>query len=299
VSGEIRILGLLALGLATFGAAPILVRLAGADADPIAITTVRTVVAALVLLPLWWWHPLGRASTPRDAGGSWRWSILSGLFLALHFTLWVASLGYTSVASASVLVTCHPVLLIVIESVLFRVAFRRLTWLGVLIAFGGTVLLALSDRTPATTYTDPLLGNLLAFVAALLFVGYILISQRIRRLHSWLDYVGRVYLATAVFTVLIFVLTDRSLEMLTPAVLTSGVLLALGAQLLGHGALNYAVKFVAPTLLSTLILAEPLIATLLAVALLGEVPAPLAAVAMVLTLGGILLSWWGRRARPG
>ena len=109
-----RIAGLLVLGLATFASAPIVVRLAGADADPVAITTVRTLAAALALLPFWWFHRSGRHSTPPEARNTWAWSWLAGLFLAAHFTLWVASLGLTSVASASVLVTSHPVLLILI-----------------------------------------------------------------------------------------------------------------------------------------------------------------------------------------
>ena len=39
----------------------------------------------------------------------WKWSLLSGLFLSLHFAFWIASLKYTSVASSVVLVTTHPV----------------------------------------------------------------------------------------------------------------------------------------------------------------------------------------------
>lgn len=290
-----RIAALLALGLATFASAPIVVRLAGADADPIAITTIRTLVAALVLLPLWWSHPDGRRGTPPEARNTWGWSWLAGLFLAAHFTLWVASLGLTSVASASVLVTSHPVLLILIESLALGMRFRRLTWIGVGAAFAGSLMLALTDQAPAQTYSHPAAGNLLAFLAALMFVGYILISQKIRRYHTWLDYVGRVYLTTAVFTALFFWMGGGGLEAFTPGVVWSGIGLALGAQLVGHGTLNYAVKFIRPTLLSTLILAEPVFATLLAVIVFGEVPALLSVAAMALIMSGILTSWWGRR----
>ncbi len=290
-----RIAGLLVLGLATFASAPIVVRLAGADADPVAITTVRTLAAALALLPFWWFHRSGRHSTPPEARNTWAWSWLAGLFLAAHFTLWVASLGLTSVASASVLVTSHPVLLILIESVLLRMRFQRLTWVGVLIAFSGSVMLALTDQTPASTYSDPALGNLLAITAAMMFVGYILISQNIRRYHTWLDYVGRVYFTTAVFTALFFWIGGGSLDAFTPGVIASGLALAVGAQLVGHGVLNYAVKFIRPTLLSTLILAEPVFATLLAVVFFHEIPAVASLAAMALIMAGILTSWWGRR----
>lgn len=290
-----KTIGLLVIGLATFATAPIVVRLAGQGADPIAITTIRTVLASILLLPIWWWHREGRKSTPASAKHTWRWSALAGLFLSAHFALWVMSLGYTSVASASVLVTSHPVLLILIESMLMGVVFRRLTWIGVMIAFSGSVMLALTDQSATATYSNPMLGNALAFTAALMFVGYILISQKIRRHHTWLDYVTRVYLTTALATVALFFVLGKSTDAFTPGVMFSGVLLALGAQLVGHGALNYAVKSISPTLLSTLILAEPVFATVLAVFIFSEIPSGWASVGMGLTLAGILVSWWGRR----
>jgi drug/metabolite transporter (DMT)-like permease len=293
---NVRIAGLLVLGLATFASAPIVVRLAGAGADPVAITTIRTLAAALALLPFWWFHPSGRRSTPSEATNTWAWSWLAGLFLAAHFTLWVASIGFTSVASASVLVTSHPVLLILIESVFLGMRFLRVTWVGVVIAFAGSLLLALGEQAPAQTYSDPALGNGLAFLAATMFVGYILISQKIRRYHTWLDYVGRVYLTTAVFTVVFFWVGGGAMDAFTPGVVWSGLGLAFGAQLIGHGVLNYAVKFIRPTLLSTLILAEPVFATLLAVIVFHEVPAAVSLAAMALIMSGILTSWWGRRS---
>jgi drug/metabolite transporter (DMT)-like permease len=298
VRAEPRVALLLGIGMLTFASAPLLVRAAGPDADPLALALVRTACAALVMAPVWWRHPAGRLSNPPPSSGS-GWgglNALAGLFLALHFVLWVAALGHTSVASASVLVTCHPVLLIVIEAFALRRSFARATWVGVAIAFCGTAFLAWADRAPAATYDDPLLGNLLAFAAAVMFAGYLLASERLRRRQTWLDTVARVYLAAAVLTGLFFVLSGGTREAFTGPVIAAGVALAFGAQLIGHGALNYAVRFFSPTLLATLVLVEPVLATVLAYALFAEAPAPIALVGLGLTLAGILLSWWGRRS---
>jgi drug/metabolite transporter (DMT)-like permease len=299
VRAEARVVLTLGVGMLTFASAPLLVRAAGPAADPLALALVRTACAALVLAPVWWWHPAGRnttVTTPFTV--RWRGNVLAGFFLALHFVLWVVALGHTSVASASVLVTCHPVLLIVIEAFVLRRSFAPVTWIGVVVAFCGTTFLAWADRTPAATYDDPRLGNLLAFAAALMFVGYLLVGERLRRQQTWLDTVARVYLAAAVFTGLLFVLSGGTREAFTGPVIAAGVALALGAQLIGHGALNYAVRFVQPTLLATLVLAEPVLATALAYVLFTEAPAPLAFAGMGVTLTGILLSWWGRRGGP-
>ena len=297
-----RIVPALACGLAMFALAPILVRLAGPDADAVALTAVRTLGAMMVIVPIWWWHPAGRRSRPSSrpsaAFGQRHAGWLAGLLLALHFTLWTASLGYTSVASASVLVTCHPVLLIVIESLLFGARFGAVTWVGVGIAFAGAVGLAASAPGSGPGAPQPMLGNLLAFLAACLFVGYILIGRRVAGRHSWLDWVTRVYSATAVFTLALLLglsMVGGRMPELSTGVIAAGLALALGAQLVGHGALNYAVRYVAPTLLSTLILAEPVFATLLAIAVFEEIPSTAAAGAMLIALFGIVLTWWSRR----
>ncbi len=291
-SADSKVYGFLALGLATFATAPIVVRL-GAGADPIAMTTVRTVAAALVLLPIWWFHAQGRISSKSNLR-DWGWSALAGLFLASHFALWISSLSHTSVASASVLVTSHPILLILIESVFFRVRFSRLTWIGVFMAFTGSIALAWLDRDPTATYSDPLFGNLLAFTAACMFVGYILIGRNMSSKSTWLDQVTRIYSTTAVASVAIAVVVGTTWADFSLPAVSVGLGLAFGAQLIGHGALNYAVKSVPPTLLSTLILAEPLFATLLAAVLFAEWPGLPSGAAMGLTLAGIVAAWWGR-----
>lgn len=293
---QARVIGALACGLATFALAPIFVRLGGTGADAVAMTLVRTLVAAAVIAPFWWLKS-GRHSrvlSHRRDGGRFA-AFLAGAFLAAHFTLWSSSLSYTSVASASVLVTCHPVLLIVIESVFLRARFGALTWTGVLLAFAGAILLAVADAGPNSSQAAPLLGNALAFAAAVMFVGYILIGRSARAEQGWLDWVTKVYASTALCTLVIFVASGRGFDALSAGALAAGIALALGPQLIGHGSINYAVRFVAPTLLSTLILAEPVFATLLAAALFTETPSLLGGIAMSLTLVGIVMTWWSRR----
>ena len=80
-------------------------------------------------------------------------------------------------------------------------------------------------------------------------------------------------------------------ELLNPSLLWVGVALALGPQIIGHGSLNYVVKFVSPTLLSTLILFEPVLSSIVAFFLFGEVPLLWSLVGMGVIFLGILLTW--------
>jgi drug/metabolite transporter (DMT)-like permease len=287
----------LGAGLAMFAFAPIVVRLAGGDADPVAITTIRTVSAFLMLLPFWIQR---RLSPTVDNHQPWTrkevaWSALAGIFLAAHFMLWIGSLFYTSVASASVLVTAHPVMLIIVESLILKKRFPVLSWVGVGVAFTGSALLGIFDSNPTETYANPLVGNLMALAAAFLFVFYILISQKIRKNSGWLDYVFSVYGFTALASVIIAFVMGVNWINQPVATILSGLGLAIGAQIIGHGSMNYAVKFISATLLSTLILCEPVFATLLAILIFTEIPSLGAGAAMVAIMGGILLTWWARR----
>ena len=67
--------------------------------------------------------------------------------------------------------------------------------------------------------------------------------------------------------------------------------MALGPQIMGHGSLNYAIKYISPTLLSTLILIEPLLASILALVIFKEWPESSSLVAMAIIIIGVSLTW--------
>jgi drug/metabolite transporter (DMT)-like permease len=244
-----------------------------------------------MLLPFWLWIR-DKAALPKRSERLW--IMLSGAFLGLHFTFWISSLYYTSVASASVLVTVHPILMILIERFWFKRSFKFTTWFGVFIAFIGSLTLGISDSQIEQSFADPLFGNFLALSAAVIFVFYLLIGQKIRQRRKWVDYVFPVYFYAAVVCILLALLFGENLLDISTRGILVGAGLAFGPQIMGHGSMNYAVKFVSPTLLSTLILAEPLLASVLAFFLFAEMP-PIGSIAgMLLILSGVALTWRGR-----
>ncbi len=285
---RLNLYGALAAGMAAFGFAPILVRFAP-ETSPVLIAAYRTVFASLVLLPYWWIK-----RKPSENGFFNKENLqmaLAGGCLGLHFICWVASLYYTSVASASVLVTIHPVIIILVERIWFKRSFAWTTWLGVALAFSGAVLLGISDSQMEQSFANPLFGNMLAFTAAVIFVIYFFISQNVRQKKEWIDYVFPLYTYAAVTCIVTMVVLGESLFAVTAAGVWVGFGLAVGPQILGHGSLNYAVKYISPTLLSTLILVEPLLAAVLAFFIFSELPPLPSIAAMCFILVGIGLTW--------
>src|ERR1700681_4480572 len=92
----------LTAGVVVVSTASILIRFAQGEGVPsLTIAAVRLGVAALVLTPIVW------ARSSHELLGLRRrdlaLALLSGIFLALHFWSWIASLAYTSVASSTAL----------------------------------------------------------------------------------------------------------------------------------------------------------------------------------------------------
>lgn len=285
---KVKVLAALLAGLIAVGFAPILVRFAP-DTSPLVLVVYRTVFAVVMLLPFWIWL---RSRKQRDGKGKERlWIILSGACLGLHFTFWISSLYYTSVASASVLVTIHPIIMILVERLWLKRSFAVTTWIGVFMAFSGSVLLGITDSQIEQDFADPLFGNSLAFIAAVIFVVYLLIGQKIRKKRDWIDYVFPVYFYAAASCVLVAVMFGHNLLDISTIGIWAGAGLAFGPQIVGHGSMNYAVKYISPTLISTLVLSEPLLASVLAFFIFAELPPLASIIAMFIILAGVALTW--------
>lgn len=289
----------LAVGMISIGFAPIIVKLKPDFVSPISLAAYRTMFAALLLLPFWVWKE--RLSIKKLTKQQLKLMAIAGLFLSLHFILWISSLSYTSVASASVLVTIHPVMIILVEKFLFKRHYPVSTWLGVFTAFLGVAMLSWLDASSESNFPNAIIGNLLAFTAAIMFVVYFFLGERVRKNHdfTWLGYVFPVYFFSAVVCALVVLIqVPEQAVVLDQKFLWVALALAVGPQIMGHGSLNYAVKYIQPTLLSSLILVEPAISAVMAVWFFGEIPTVLQISAMTIIMVGISLTWLRKLFRP-
>ena len=259
-----------AIGVVFTAFSAILVRLS--DAPALVIAAYRMGFTSLLVSPLLI-RELARGDERPAKGRPLRRSVFgavaSGAFLAAHFAFWITSLDHTSVASSTVLVTAHPIIVALLSFWLFR---ERITQRGILLmvcALGGGVLLAWGGFSVGGSAP---LGNLLAFAGALMVAVYIVIGRMVRRHLSVNRYTAIAY---PVSFALLVVATLAAGVRLGPYPLREYVIfaaLALFCTLLGHSLFNWALKYVSGTVIATSILGEPVIATLLALAIFGEVP---------------------------
>src|SRR6266540_51151 len=155
----------LALALLGISLAGPLVRLSGAD--PLAIAAWRlafsVVIVASFLLASGQWREW--AGAPRR---TLLLSVLAGIFLALHFWAWNASIHLTTIAASVTLVSMQPAIVAALSAILLRElpTSRQLT--GMAVAIAGAFVIALPDLRGGSMggSSDATLGNLLAMSGA-------------------------------------------------------------------------------------------------------------------------------------
>ncbi len=279
----------------SFAFSPILVRFAD-EAPGVAIAVWRTVFSVVLLAPV-----AVRRIGPEVRRFSGREVALvagAGVFLGVHFILWIESLYHTSVASSSVLVTTSPIFLAVMGYLLLGERLDRRTVAAIVLAVGGAALIGWGGAVGGSPAPRPLLGNALALAAALLVSFYLLIGRVVRQRTSWLAYVFPLYAVAAVTVVGVALVRDVPLFAYEPAFYGLCLLLALGPQIIGHGAVNYALQYFPAALVSMLALLEPVGASVLAYVLFGEVPGGWAVAGMSVVLVGVAgVIWFRRRSR--
>ena len=280
---------ILALGVVSVSFAAIFIRLA--EAPALVIATYRLCLASLFVGPAAWIH--SKQELRYLAKTNLTPTLVSGAFLALHFALWIASLSYTTVASSVVLVTINPVFVALASYFLFHEKLSKQTILGIGVCLVGAILISYGDWRVGP---EPLFGDLLALLGALAIAGYFLIGRKLRQTTGLLSYTCLVYGSAAlVLLASTLALGYRLFGYSTSTYVMFG-LLALVPQLLGHLSLNWSLRFVSATLVATAVLGEPIGATALAFAMLGEVPTISQICGGILVLAGIFVAF--RKTKP-
>lgn len=277
----------LAVGMLAFASSSILVRAAG-DVAPSALIAGRTGLAVFLLAPL---AARARSDVRAHAGETGgRWLVIAGVLLALHFVLWIESLALTSVASASVLVTTTPVQIVLLGWIRTRRWPVPAMLAAVALGATGAVLIGVGDAGDDATGRAPLIGNALAFLAATVMALYLGVASHVRQRLTWPGYVLPVYSVVALCALAYALLSGTLGALATGSTLAWCAAMAIGPQILGHGATNYAVRYVSPLVLGLLSLLEPIGASAMAYSFFGERPGALSIAGMATCLLAVALA---------
>lgn len=217
---------------------------------------------------------------------------LSGTFLALHFATWLMSLAYVSIAVSVTLTNTAPVWVALITWWWLKRTPQRGTLIGISVAMFGGFIIAWTGASGSVSLT----GALLALAGAVSVAGYLLISEHVQRAGvPSAAYIGLTYTAAALVITPAPALFGEPYGGYSLATYGWFALLALGPQLIGHSSLNYATRFISPTLVSTVTLLEPFGAALLAWLVFTEIPPAATLIgSLVLVIGLIITARYSR-----
>lgn len=256
----------------------------------------RTFLGAIALAPFGY-RAARRAGTVLD-GRMHRRLAASGLALGLHFALFQGSLALTTVASAVTLVAMSPVFVALGGWWFLREPTERRTWFGMVLTIVGAIVIGVADASAVDLGPQALLGDAMAFGGAIAVSAYLLLGRLARRSVPATTYSAIVYAWAAAGLLATGLATGTQLSGYDPAAWAAIGGIVLGPQLLGHTVFNALLSTVSATVVSIVVLSEPLGAGLLAWLVLGELPAMLFYVGAPLVLLGLAIATSRSRPRP-
>ncbi|MQA16696.1 MAG: EamA family transporter [Pseudonocardiaceae bacterium] len=209
----------------------------------------------------------------------------AGLLLAAHFGTWMASLAFTTVASAIAMTATQPVW----AALVARVRGQRLpprAWLGIAVAVTGVAMITGIDLTVSPSALG---GDLLALTGGIFGAGYITAGGEIRGNVSTTSYTLVCYGAAAAALLVVCLFAGLQLAGFSPATWLMIAAIAAGPQLIGHSLFNRALRTTSPTVVSLATLFITPCAALIAWAWLGQSPPLTIIPAIALLLGGVAL----------
>ena len=195
--------------------------------------------------------------------------LISGAFLGLHFCCYFEALRFTSIASAVVLVDTEVFFVAFLLLFLFRERISKPAWLGILITFAGSVVIAASD---AGNGSNALLGDLIALAGAACMAVYTIIGKTCRQRITTTAYTVLVYLSAAVTVLVILLCSGVPISGYGPVNWLSALGMAVFCTLLGHSVFSWGLKYESAAFISTAKLLEPVFASLLGILLFREIP---------------------------
>lgn len=211
--------------------------------------------------------------------------MFTGLLLTIHFLSWFTAVNHTTVASAVVIGSTHPIIILVVTTLVYR---ERTSWkaaLGVIIALVGSAIVTAGDYSFSG---QAAYGDLMAFVASAFFALYFLAGRKIRQTMNATVYVSLVFGSSGLFFALGMWITGTPFRGYTTMDYVYLLGVALVCQMGGHAIFNWCLGHVSPLYLSTVDTAEVIFATILAALIFKEIPAFWQVVGGVVTVMGLL-----------
>jgi drug/metabolite transporter (DMT)-like permease len=217
----------------------------------------------VIALPAALWLARREAPLPPRAKAL---AILAGLLLAADLVLWNRAILATTILEATLLVMIYPLLVALGGWLIWRERITGRLGLGGALAFAGLVIMTLGPVSGQSS----VVGNLYALAAAVFYSGCMLITGRLCRSYPTIAVTAWSFVGAALGSLPAALFEDRALALNAYG---WGYLALYGVlTLVGYLLINRSLGKLPTALVAVLGYGQPVVATTLAIPLLGEVP---------------------------
>ena len=259
-----KIISFLFIGLLSISSSPIIARSLMSSATVISFW--RMMLASLVL---WIYSFLFYKNSKSLSKKSRVRTFFAGVLLGIHFILFYQAVKITTIANATFLGTLAPFFTLIYELFYLKRRYKRFIYLGMLLASIGTIFILYHDFDISNQYT---LGNIYAILCSLCLSISFLIAEKVRETEGTIEYTRMLYFIAAVSIFFIGIFYTESFIVLDSMEINGFIFLALVPTILGHNIFYHCLKYTSPTIVATIPLGEPIIASLIAFLIWGNEP---------------------------
>ncbi|HEY9422259.1 MAG TPA: DMT family transporter [Thermoanaerobaculia bacterium] len=274
----------------SFGGFHVVAKAALADLSPMALAAVRVAIASPILVFLAWRRDRIMPAA-RDLPVL---ALLGGLGVFLNQVLFITGLKYTTATNASILMTSLPVFAVGAAAVLGIEKLTAPRLAGIFLSVAGALVLVNPFRF--STAPGAALGNTLILGNSLCYALFLVLQRPVLARIPWRTVIAWSFVFGGAGVLLMAAPALTALEpSRVPARTWLGVLyIALFATVFAYAANTWAVRRSSPALVAAYGTIQPLVAVVLATALLGESFGWVEGIGFALIVAGL----WRVTARP-
>ena len=229
------------------------------------LACLRTVAAGLCILPIYWRGPAFTGTRVEF----WKLVGLGAAGIAFNQILFVVGLGQTSVAHGAIITALAPVQVLLLAVLVKQEHFNTRKAVGVLLAFGGVAWLQLgkSNNAGATLW-----GDFLMYLGTAFFAFFSVFGKTYTKRMGSLTVTGIGFISAALCAAPFAWYTGRSVDLTQPpAIVWAGLAyMAVFSSVIGYLIFNYALAHVSASRVAAFLYTQPVVATLMGWAFLGE-----------------------------
>ncbi len=273
----------LGLGVLCIGTGPIIVKFIHVTGS--LVSFYRLLFAALFLtLPV---LIRNRRAKVKNSPSAIKWAILGGIAFSINVSLWVTALSMTTASKVTLLDNTAPIWVGIIGWLLFGKREGWLYWLGLIITFLGAGLMINISHFQINSLQGT--GDLLGVLCGFTYGIYLILVSRTRSQMDSITYSWILACSGAVTLFLVNLALGYIFQPLSLQNLWLIFVMAISSQVLGWILINHALGLLPVAVASVVLLGQPVVATILGIFILSEVPSLIQAVGGVICLSGIFI----------